>query len=191
MDYPVAVLDRAPRAAEGPPPVGVFIAVFAHLAVYSLPVYLLWKGFGLLRLYRPGYGVGLTGARLEAASLALMALAIAGLALAAGRAASAGCASSLGGYASMLVFAAMALAFAGIVAGFVGTMLVAVGLWRLGSEPCGRMVRAGVALQLAGLPLGFLPWGGLPGEAVWLVGTVLAVLGARRIRGRVQRGRAS
>ncbi|WP_156328006.1 hypothetical protein [Pyrodictium delaneyi] len=177
------LLAPGPGAPSGNPPLlEMFLAGFALLAVYALPVYFLWKGFGLLRLYRPGYSLGLTGAKLVIAGLASVTLAGAMLVLAASCAASPGCvASAAGVFAGVFVFAALALTLIGIVAGFAGLALETVALWRLGGEPGGSPIRAGIVLWLAGLPLGFSS--ALLGDALWLAGSLLGVLGARRLRG--------
>ncbi len=159
--------------------------------------YFLYRGMKLLRLYNAlRYGVGYTGVKLVIAAILL---AILGLIIIIAGLASAGAAApatlSPSGVAGALL-AGLAVAGIGAIVGFVGVILVFIALWRLGDEPGGGTIKAGVIIWLIGVIIEVIA--GLAGSTasgigglLVLIGAVLVMIGARSVREHARRLAAS
>ncbi len=160
--------------------------------------YFLYRGMKLLRLYNAlRYGVGYTGVKLVIAAILLAILGliiiIAGLA-SAGAAAPAETASVLN--IAGVLLAGLAFAGIGAIVGLIGVILVFIALWRLGDEPGGGTIKAGVIIWLIGVIIEVIA--GLAGSTasgigglLVLIGAVLVMIGARSVREHARRLAAS
>ncbi len=151
--------------------------------------YFLYRGMKLLRMYNAlRYGVGYTGVKLVIAAILLVMLGliivIAGLASASSAApATTVSISSTAG----AILAGLAVAGIGGIVWLIGVILVFIALWRLGDEPGGGTIKAGVVIWLIGVVIEVIA--GLAGSTasgigglLVLIGAILVMVGARSVR---------
>jgi uncharacterized membrane protein len=131
-------------------------------------IYYLWRGFTSLKEYDfSKYSIGLTGLKLYFAGVILILLALIILIPAA--------AGALGAWAAVA-----GLAVIGALLDIIGAIMVAIALWRLGDEPGGGLIKAGVILWILGILLSFSRAGGV----IVLVASILIMIGAKDVRDR-------
>jgi uncharacterized membrane protein len=149
------------------------LATFAGVSVIAfvlvlVAIYYLWRGFASLKEYDYSkYSIGLTGLKLYFTGVILIILALIIAIPAAG--------GALGAWAAVA-----GLALIGALLGIVGAVMVAIALWRLGDEPGGGLIKAGVILWILGILLTF----SRAGSIIMLVASILIMVGAKDVRDR-------